>query len=86
MNDILRNIPPEERAKICESVRNIDKNIHKTSLIADDIKYLFEIWNEYVQPSNKQDIGCRGCRTNVFSKYKHYTRQWKEWKEQEAFL
>lgn len=86
MENILRNIPHEEREKICKAVRNIDKNIYKTSLIADDIKYLFEIWNEYVQPSNKQDIGCRGCRTNIFSKYKHYIRQWKEWSEQGASL
>ena len=84
MNDILRNIPPEERAKICEAVRNINKNIYNTSQIEQDIKYEFSIWNTYVQPSNPKNINCRGHRMNVFNQYKHYTRQWKEWKEQGA--
>jgi hypothetical protein len=86
MDNILRNIPKEERQKVCESVINIGKNIYNTSLIAEDIEYLFELWNEYVQPSNKQSISCKGCRTAVFSKYKHYVREWKEWKELGAYL
>lgn len=81
MENILRNIPKDERQKICLAVSNINQNMYKTALIAEDIKYLFELWNEYVQPSNKQSISCKGCRTTVFSKYKHYVRGWKEWKE-----
>lgn len=83
---ILSRIPQEERTKIIEAVKNIDKNIYKTATIEKDIRYLFEIWNQYVQPSRPQNINCKGCRTNVFSKYKHYIRQWKEWSEQEASL
>ena len=82
MIDILRRVPKEERKKIVEAVENIDKNSHKTTEIRKDIEYLFEIWNEYVQPSNPQSISCPGCRTNVFSQYKHYTKSWKESKEQ----
>lgn len=86
MNDILRNVPIEEREKICESIRNINKNIYKTSAIEEDIKYVFCIWNTYVQPSNPKNINCRGHRMTVFNQYKHYVRGWKEWKEQGASL
>ena len=84
--NILRNIPTSERTKVVRSVLNIDKNLHKTHLIEKDIVYLFDLWNEYVQPSNPQDINCKGCRTSVFGRYKFYVKEWKEWSKQEASL
>lgn len=84
--DILRNVPKDERQRIIESVVNIDQNLHRSAAIKKDIEYLFEIWNEYVQPSNKRSITCRSHRMNVFSQYKYHVRQWKEWSEHAASL
>jgi hypothetical protein len=76
--DILRNVPKEERKKIVLAVKKVDKHKFSLSLPRTEIEYLFEIWNTYVQPSNKQDITCRGCVINVFSQFKHYIGSWKE--------
>ncbi len=84
--NLLLNIPKEERANIVQSIKRIDQYRHKTGATDKDIIYLFDLWNTYVQPHNQQDIGCKGCRTNIFSKYKHYSKEWTEWKEQEQSL
>ena len=44
------------------------------------IIYLFEIYNQYVNPLYKEDedINCGGCRSLVISKLRTIVRTWKE--------
>lgn len=77
MNDLLRNIPQEERQKIVLATQKVDKHKFSMALPRAEIEYLFEMWNTYVQPSNPQDITCKGCVNYVFSNFLYHTKGWK---------
>lgn len=66
------NVPTKERQKIndivADPLRRIDQN---------ELKYLFEIWNSYLD-RERQDINCRGCRAKVVSRLRKMAMLWRQ--------
>lgn len=80
--NVLRNIPEDKRKSIVLATIKIDELKHKMQPnIQAEFELLFDMWNTYVQPHNKQKITCKGCRTNIFSQFKYHVQGWKEYEE-----
>ena len=41
-----------------------------------DLEYLFEVYNKYIEPYNKQNIDCGACRSKVMGIFRQMVRLW----------
>lgn len=63
MNLHAEKIPEEIKEEVLRVVRRVEAN--KIRAEREDIKYLFDIYHEYISPYDKQNIDCRACRAKV---------------------
>lgn len=69
----LANLIPEvEREAIIAAVTKTYTHTHTQ----EDMDTMFRVWNTYVSPDEPQDIGCRGCRSNVVNKLRQVVTLW----------
>jgi hypothetical protein len=67
INDIASRIPAEYRREILETnmISQAVANVADTSMY-----YLLNIWQTYVDPGNKIDVGCGLCREQILKNYR----------------
>ncbi len=64
---------PEEIKKQVKEV--VERTMNQIDFTQDDLTFLFDIWNTYLDPHDKQDQNCGGCRTRVIGKYRMYVKR-----------
>lgn len=68
-------LPEEIIGKVIEVVERTARQIH---FAENDLKFLFDVWNTHIDPTEKQDINCKGCRTRVIGKLRMYVQQYRQ--------
>lgn len=65
-------IPKEERNAVTDAVNRM----YGLPPTQSDMDTLFRVWNTYVSPEEKQNIGCRACRMLVVGKLRNVVKLW----------
>lgn len=71
-----KKIPIELKAEVLEVVSRIERN--KTNAERQDIKYIFDVYHNYLAPHDSQNIDCRACRAKVCGIFFSILRTWKQ--------
>ena len=69
------SLPKEVMGKVIEVV---ERTISQIDFTQDDLTFLFDVWNTYIAPNEKQDQNCSGCRTRVIGKYRMYVKSYRQ--------
>jgi len=69
------NLPEEIKERVVEVV---ERTVNQIDFAESDLNFLFDTWNTQIEPTEKQDINCRGCRTRVISKLRMYVRNYRQ--------
>jgi hypothetical protein len=70
-----KKIPIELKAEVLETINRVERN--KIRAARKDVKYLFEIYKQYLAPHDKQNIDCKACRAKVCGIFFSIARTWK---------
>lgn len=73
----VERIPKEHRSRVLKALGAI-KKARGRHVEGDHVEFIFEVWNEYVSPDNKQSISCPDCRVYVFGQLKYFTQEWQQ--------
>lgn len=68
-------IPKEIHQDIIEVVTRMLPFMPRVMRI-EDLEYLFEVYNKYIEPYNKQTIECGACRSKVMSLFRQIVKIW----------
>ena len=68
------NIPEQVRPDV---VQALQRNRDRLTWDAQDLQFLFEVYNRYIAPAEEpENISCGGCRTKVIGKLRQYATAW----------
>jgi len=73
-----RKVPEEIRPEIIKHYERLEPTLpriseqHRNSFV-----FIFEKYNEYIEPYNKQNINCGACRVKVIGVTRSIVKLWK---------